>query len=188
MIGQQANHPIPGRDAVSRPRRAALLPSLRPDFVQRLPEPQTAVAGGELRVHHHAVLVAQPEEQLAPTLGALAKAVLNGQQLLVAIGIGADDDQRALAIMVEAWREIDAVGPKVDEAPPSEIATLPAFVLLLPSRHHRRPAGPLIHVRRTRGQETAAGRRTIEAERPGASGPRSAVRASSNWPVETPFK
>jgi hypothetical protein len=53
----------------------------------------------------------------------------------VAVVIGADDDQQALAIMVEPWREIDAVGPDVDEAPPREIATLPALVFTLPSRH-----------------------------------------------------
>jgi hypothetical protein len=43
-------------------------------------------------------------------------------------------------------------------------------VLLLPVRHHWQPAGPPIHVRRTRGQETAARRRTVEAESPGGSG------------------
>jgi hypothetical protein len=141
MKGQEAFHPIPGRDAASRPWRAALLPRLRPDLVQRLPEPQTTVAGGELGVHLQAVFVAQPEEQLTPTLGALAKAVLDRQQCLLAIGIGADDDQQALAVVVEPRREIDAVGPDVDETPPREVATLPALVLLLPSRHqpaHRR--------------------------------------------------
>jgi len=171
-----------------------LLSGFGPDLVQRLPEAQAAVAGGELGVDSQAVLVAQPQQEFAPTLGALAKAVLDGQQLPsaakmgVAVGIGADDDQQTLAIVVEPRREIDAVGPNVDEAPPREIAALPVLMLGLPGRHHRRPAGPPIHVRRTRGQETAAGRRTVEAERPGASGPRSAVSASSNWPVETPFK
>ena len=33
-----------------------------------------------------------------------------------------------------------------------------------------------------------ARRRTVAAERPGASGPSSAVRASANWPVDTPFR
>ena len=111
MQGRQAFHPIPGRDAASRPRRAALLSGFGPDLVQRLPEPQTAVAGGELGVHLQAVLVTQPEQQLAPTLGALAKTVLDGQQLLVAVGIGTDHDQQALAVVVEPRREIDTVGP-----------------------------------------------------------------------------
>jgi hypothetical protein len=34
--------------------------------VQRLPEAQAAIAGGELGVDLQAVLVAQPEQQLAP--------------------------------------------------------------------------------------------------------------------------
>ncbi len=154
MIGQEAFHPIPGRDAASRPRRAALLPGFGPDFVQRLPEPQTAVASGELGVDLQAVLVAQPQEELTPTLRTLAKAVLDRQQLLVAVGIGADADQQALAVVVEAWREIDAVGADVDVAPAREVATLPAFVLGLPGRHQ--PA-------HGRGRET----RRIGAEKRG---------------------
>jgi hypothetical protein len=45
---------------------AALLPGFGPDLVQRLPEAQAAIAGGELGVDLQAVLVAQPEQQLAP--------------------------------------------------------------------------------------------------------------------------
>jgi hypothetical protein len=169
MKGQEAFHPIPERDRARRPWRAALLPRLGPDLVQRLPEPQTTVAGGELGVHLQAVLVAQPEEQLAPTLGALAKAVLDRQQLLVAIGIGADDDQQALAVVVEPRREIDAVGPNVDEAPPREIATLPALVLLLPSRHqpaHRRgrETGRVGAQERRQGLLELAGRDALQIE------------------------
>ena len=111
MIGQQANHPIPGRDAVRRPRRASLLARLGTDFVQRLPEPEAAVAGGELGVHLQAILVAETKQQLTPTLGALAKNVRDGQQLLVAVGIGTDHDQQALAVVAEPRREVDAVGP-----------------------------------------------------------------------------
>ena len=58
MIGQQANHPIPGRDAVQETAEAALVARLGPDFVQRLPEAEATVAGGELRVDSQAVLVA----------------------------------------------------------------------------------------------------------------------------------
>jgi hypothetical protein len=180
MIGQQANHPIPGRDAASRPRRASLLPGRRPDLVQRLPEAERLVAGGELGRDLQAVLVAQAEQQLAPALRALAVAVLDGQQFLAPIGISADDNEDALPIVVEARREVDAVCPKVDVASGAEITPLPPLMLFLPVGHHRRPAGPPIHVRRNRGQQTAAGRRTVEAERPGASGPKSAVSASSN--------
>jgi hypothetical protein len=51
-----------------------LLPSLRPDLVQRLPEPQTTVAGGELGIHLQAVLVAQPQEELAAAGASLSTA------------------------------------------------------------------------------------------------------------------
>ena len=123
MKGQEAFHPIPGRDAVSRPRRASLLARLGPDLVQRLLEPQATIAGGELGVDLQAILVTQPQEQLAPTLGALAKTVLDRQQfpsvakMGVAVCIDADDDQQALAVVVEPRREIDAVGPSKARRP-----------------------------------------------------------------------
>jgi hypothetical protein len=50
--------------------------------VQRLPEAQGTVAGGQLGIEDEPVLVAQAEQQLTPALGTLAKAVLDRQQLL----------------------------------------------------------------------------------------------------------
>src|SRR3954465_11544738 len=129
---------------------APLLPGLGPDLVQRLPEAQRSVAGGELGIEHEPVLVTQAEQQLTPALGALAKAVLDGQQLLPAAGVGADQHQQALPLVLEPGREVDAVGPEVDVAPGGEGAPLPARVLLLPAlaqpahgrRRQARCAGP----------------------------------------------
>src|SRR5947209_5503367 len=129
---------------------APLLPGLGPDLVQRLPEAQRPVAGGELGIEHEPVLVTQAEQQLTPALGALAKAVLDGQQLLPAAGVGADQHQQALPLVLEPGREVDAVGPEIDVAPGREVAALPARVLLLPAlgqpahgrRRQARCAGP----------------------------------------------
>jgi len=38
--------------------KAALLPGFGPDFIQRFPEPQATVAGGEFGLDSQAVLVA----------------------------------------------------------------------------------------------------------------------------------
>src|SRR5213082_2477721 len=54
---------------------------------------------------------------ITPALGALAKAVLDGQQLLPAAGVGADQHQQALPLVLEPGREVDAVGPEIDVAP-----------------------------------------------------------------------
>ena len=67
--------------------------------MQRLPEAQGTVAGGELGIEHQAILVAQPQQQLAPALGALPKAILDRQELLAAARIGADQHEHALAIV-----------------------------------------------------------------------------------------
>jgi hypothetical protein len=69
-----------------------------------------------------AILVAQPDHaelSLAfsmPALLALAKAVADRQQLLLAGSIGANDDQDALTLMLEPGAEIDAVRPDIDLA------------------------------------------------------------------------
>src|SRR3954454_6556809 len=117
---------------------APLLPGLGPDLVQRLPEAQGPVAGGELGIELQPVLVAQAEQELAPALGALAEAVLDRQQLLATLGVGPDQHQQALPLVLEPWGEVDAVGPEVDVVAGWEGAALPAPLLLLPAR---RPAG-----------------------------------------------
>ena len=71
-----------------------------PDLVQGLPKAERPVAGGKLGVEHQAILVPQAEQQLAPALGALAKTVLDCQQLLAPAGIGTDQHQQTLALVL----------------------------------------------------------------------------------------
>jgi hypothetical protein len=101
--------------------------------MQRLPEAQGAVAGGEFRIQLQAVLVAQAKQQFAPALRALAKAVLDREQFLATAGVGADQHQHALPLVLQAWGEVDAIGPAIDVAPCREIALLPVLMLLLPA-------------------------------------------------------
>jgi hypothetical protein len=80
----------------------ALRTRTRPDLPRRLPEAERT-AGGELGVDDESVLVAQPDQQLVPALLALARAVLDREQLLLAIRVGADQDQHALPLVLEVW-------------------------------------------------------------------------------------
>jgi hypothetical protein len=93
---------------------AALLPGLGPDLVQRLPEAQGPIAGGELGIEHKTVLVTQPDQQLKPALGTLAVAVLKGQELLAATCVGADEDEDALPVVIEPRGEVNPVRPEID--------------------------------------------------------------------------
>ena len=87
------------------------------DLVQRGPEPHGTIPDSQLWRGLQTPAF-QVQEQLAPTLGALAKAVDQAQYILVASLIRTNHYQHALAIFVHAWREVDAVGqePKVREA------------------------------------------------------------------------
>ena len=53
------------------------------------------------------------EEQLPPGLGALAHAVDETDELLLALWRGPDDDQQALRLVLEPGLNVDAVGPQV---------------------------------------------------------------------------
>ena len=128
-----------------------------------------APSPGQLGIENEPVLVAQAEQQLTPALGALAKAILDRQQLLPAAGIGPDQDQQALPLMVKPRGEVDAVGPYVDVAAGCEATSLPARVLLLPSLSEapdggrRQPGCFGTEQRRQRFLELS-GRDTLEVE------------------------
>jgi hypothetical protein len=49
-----------------------------------------------------------------PALLALAKAVVDREQLLLAVRISADQNQDALLVVLEAWREVNPIRPDVD--------------------------------------------------------------------------
>ena len=63
---------------------------------------------------------------------AFSLAVLDGQQLLVAVLGGAGHDQHARAIFLQAHIEVDGVGPQVDVALAVQVALRPGLELLLP--------------------------------------------------------
>jgi hypothetical protein len=78
------------------------------------------------------------------------------------------------------WGEVDAGGPEIDVAAGGEVTLLPTRVLLLPVGR--------AYAASDHGPARPVSRRTAVADRPGASGPSSAARASPNWPVDTPFR
>ncbi len=112
---------------------AALLAGLAVDLAQRLPEAERAVADGELRRYRQAAAL-EVEQQLQPALLALAVAVAQADDVLVADLVGADDHQQALLVVLEAGLEVDAIGPEVDIALGREIAPQPVLVLRRPVR------------------------------------------------------
>jgi len=108
---------------------AALAAGLRPHFLDRLPEAERAVGDRELGRHRKSAPL-QVEQQLLPGLRTLAHAVDQTDQLLLALGRGADDEQQALRSVLEPGLHMDAVGPEVDVALGREIALAPVRMLL----------------------------------------------------------
>ena len=76
---------------------APLMPRGREDLLERLPEAERAIADGELGRDRQATGF-QPNQKLPPALGTLAGADLEAEQLLLALGRGADDHQHALGL------------------------------------------------------------------------------------------
>ena len=102
-----------------------------PHLLDRLPEAERAVGDREFGRHRKPAPF-EIEQQLAPALRALAHAVDEADELLLAFGRGADDDQQALRVVLEPGLHVDAVGPEVDVAPGRQIPLQPARVLFRP--------------------------------------------------------
>ena len=111
---------------------AALAAHLRPHVLDRLPEAKRAVGDRELGADHKPTPL-EIEEQLPPGLRALAHAVDEANKLFFALRGGADDDQEALRVVLQAGLHVDAVDPEVDVALGRKIASAPAHVLVRPS-------------------------------------------------------
>src|SRR5438067_10104551 len=79
---------------------AALATRLRPHFFERLPEAQRAVGDRKLGPDRKPAPL-QVEEELAPRLRALAHAIDEADEFLLAFRRGADDDQQALRLVLE---------------------------------------------------------------------------------------
>ena len=141
---------------------AALAPGLGPHFLDRLPEAERAVGDRELGPDRKPAWL-QVEEELLPGLGTLAHAVDQADQLLLALGRGADDDQQALRGLLEPGLNMDAIGPEVHVALRREIALAPAHMLFRPGvleppdGRGREPAGILAEQGDQRLLEVASG-------------------------------
>ena len=146
---------------------AALLPRRGKHLAQRRPEPQGTVADGQLGVLFQAAPL-EIKQQLAPALRAFAEAVGHGQQLLVAIFIGAHDHQNTLFLLSHSRFEVNSIGPDVEKPPRTEVAFLPSLVVLPPV-----------------GLQPRDG---LSGQALGAFGPSRASKASVKSPVDTPLR
>ena len=98
-------------------------------FSRAFQKPDAATARKECSFRPRAFQVLQ---QVQPAEMAFSLAVLDGQQLLVAVLGDADHDQHARAIFLQAHIEVDGVGPQVDVALAVQVALRPGLELLLP--------------------------------------------------------
>ena len=110
---------------------ASLLTGLGPDLADRLPEAERAIGDGDLGRHRQTPAL-EIEQQGAPVVSALARAVDKAEQLLLALRRGADDDQDALRLVLQTRLQVDAVGPDVDVAFGRRVALAPLLLFLDP--------------------------------------------------------
>ena len=144
---------------------AALAAGLRTDFFDRLPETEGAVGDCEMRSDDQCTPL-QVEEQLPPRLRALAYAVNETHQLLLAFRRRANDDQQALCVVLETSLHVDPT-TRNRRSVGRQVALAPARVLLRP--------GVLEAANGGRREPT----RILAEQCP---------RASSKSPVEMPFR
>src|ERR1700730_17581124 len=141
---------------------AALASDRRPHLLDRLPEAECAVGDRELGSHRKTTPL-QIEEQFLPRLRALAHAVDEADEFLLALGCGANDDQQALRVVLEPSLHMNTVDPEVNVAFGREIAPAPARVLVRPgvleagNGRGREPAGVFAEQRQERLLEIAGG-------------------------------
>src|SRR3954470_13068790 len=103
---------------------AALAARLGPDLLKGLPEAECAVGYREFRPDRQPA-PPEVEQQFPPGLHALAHAIGQADELLLAFWGRADDDQKALGVRFEAGLHVDAVNPDVDVAFGRQIARGP---------------------------------------------------------------
>ena len=110
-------------------------PGVRVDVTERGPRAERAVTDHELGLVEPAAL--QIAEHARPALGALAVAVLDREQLLLAVLAHADHDQQThLRILTEAHGDMDAVHEQVGVAGEAQVPLAEPLVVLLPLLAH----------------------------------------------------
>ena len=110
---------------------APLVPGRGEDRLQRLPEAERAVAGGQFGRDGEAARL-EVHQQFPPALRALAHADLEAEQFLLALRGGADQHQHALRLRLHPRLQVDAIGPDIHVAPRRQVAPLPARVVRFP--------------------------------------------------------
>ena len=145
---------------------ASLLTVLGPDLADRLPEAKRAIGDGDLGRHRQTPAL-EIEQQGAPVVSALSRAVDKAEQLLLALRRGADDDQDALRLVLQTRLKVDAVGPDIDVALADRSRSLHCLCSSI---------------------QTSFSRAMVAADKPGASFPSKAASAGAKSPVDTPFR
>jgi hypothetical protein len=152
---------------------ASLLTGLGPELADRLPEAERAVGDGDLGRHRQTPAL-EIEQQGAPVVSALARAVDKADQLLLALRRGADDDQDALRLVLQTRLQVDAVGPDVDVALGRQAALAPSLVfvgpdLLQPCDGRGRQARSILAEQGGQRRREIAGRYAFQIEDRGIS-------------------
>ncbi len=110
---------------------AALLHARWPHLAKCLPEPERAIGDCDFGRDSEASIL-QVDQQFAPVLRALAGAVSEADQLLLAFRSGADQHKDALLVVLQPGLQMDAIRPDVDVSPGRQIALLPAIMFVAP--------------------------------------------------------
>ena len=98
-----------------------------------LPQAQGPVADDQIRTRLPAPPL-QVQQQLEPTLLALAIAVRQTDKFFVALLSGPDQHQQALLLLLQASLAVDPVSPEVDVLLVIQVATAPLLAVLFPAR------------------------------------------------------
>src|ERR1700752_5420188 len=117
-----------------------LVPRAGKDLIDGLPEAERAVANRQIRRDLEPAPL-DVDEQLAPTLGALPYPGLEADEILLALGCGADQHEHAFGGLFHARLQVDSVRPYVHVTPGREVALLPGVVIGLPFRRQPRDHG-----------------------------------------------
>src|SRR6266487_1853321 len=110
-----------------------LVPGAGKDLLDRLPEAERAVADGEVRRDLEPTSL-DVDEELTPTMRALAHAGLEADEFLLALRCRADQHEHAFGIRFHPGLQVDPVRPYVHVSPRREVALLPGVVIRLPLR------------------------------------------------------
>src|SRR5215213_11233889 len=132
--------PQPGRDSPGQPapqlrtdrvHPTALAARLGPDLLKGLPDAECAIRHCEFRSDGQPA-PPEVEQQLPPGLHALAHAIGQANELLLALRGGTNDHEKALGVFFEAGLHVDAVDPDIDVAFGRQIALGPPGMLVRP--------------------------------------------------------